>query len=60
MPSPGHLRTPEPEVATKITRIAEMGIRRFGTWVLTPPGGGIESVIQLIAEEVMPRVRGSQ
>ena len=47
--------TPE-EVAAKITRIAEMGIRRFGTWVLAPPGGGIESVIQLIAEEVMPRV----
>lgn len=50
--------TPE-EVAAQITRIAEMGIRRFGTWVLAPPGGGIESVIQLIAEEVMPRVRGS-
>ena len=48
--------TPE-EVANKISRIAEMGIRRFGTWVLAPPGGGIESVIQLIAEEVMPRVR---
>ncbi len=48
--------TPE-EVAAKITRIAEMGIRRFGTWVLAPPGGGIESVIQLIAREVMPRVR---
>ncbi len=47
------------EVAAKITRIAEMGIRRFGTWVLAPPGGGIESVIQLIAEEVMPRVRGA-
>ena len=30
--------TPE-EVAAKITRIAEMGIRRFGTWVLAPPGG---------------------
>ena len=44
------------EVAAKITRIAEMGIRRFGTWVLAPPGGGIESVIQLIADEVMPRV----
>ena len=50
--------TPD-EVATKITRIAEMGIRRFGTWVLAPPGGGIESVIQLIAEEVMPRVRAA-
>ena len=48
--------TPE-EVAARITRIAEMGIRRFGTWVLAPPGGGIESVIQLIAEEVIPRVR---
>lgn len=50
--------TPE-EVAAKITRIAEMGIRHFGTWVLAPPGGGIESVIQLIAEEVMPRVRAA-
>ena len=50
--------TPE-EVAAKITRIAEMGVRRFGTWVLAPPGGGIESVIQLIAEEVMPRVRAA-
>lgn len=48
--------TPE-EVAAKINRIAEMGIRRFGTWGLAPPGGDIESVIQLIAEEVMPRVR---
>ena len=47
------------EVAAKITRIAEMGIRRFGTWVLAPPGGGIESVIQLIAREVMPRVRAA-
>jgi len=37
----------------------EMGVRRFGTWVLAPPGGGIESVIQLIAEEVMPRVRAA-
>ena len=51
--------TPE-EVAAKITRIAEMGIRRFGTWVLAPPEGGIESVIQLIAEEVMPRVRAGE
>ncbi len=50
--------TPE-EVAAKITRIAAMGIRRFGTWVLAPPGGGIESVIQLIAEGVMPRVRAA-
>lgn len=48
--------TPE-EVAARIARIADMGIRRFGTWVLAPPGGGIESVIRLIAEEVMPRVR---
>ena len=39
--------TPE-EVAAKITRVAEMGIRRFRTWVLAPPGGRIESVIQLI------------
>ena len=51
--------TPE-EVATRITRIADMGIRRFGAWVLAPPGGGIESVIQLIAEEVMPRVRAGR
>lgn len=47
--------TPE-EVAAKIGRIAEMGIRRFGVWVLAPPDGGIESVIKLIAEEVVPRV----
>ena len=47
--------TPE-EVAVKITRIAEMGIRRFGTWVLAPTGGGIESVVRLIAEEIIPRV----
>ena len=50
--------TPE-EVAAQIARIAEMGIYRFGTWVLAPPGGGIESVIQLIAEEVLPRVRAA-
>ncbi len=50
--------TPE-EVAARITRIADMGIRRFGTWVLAPPGGGIESVIRLIAEEVVPRVRAA-
>ena len=50
--------TPE-DVAAKISRIADMGIRRFGTWVLPPPEGGIESVIHLIAEEVMPRVRAA-
>lgn len=51
--------TPE-EVAAKIGRIADMGIRRFGVWVLAPPGGGIESVIRLMAEEVMPRVRAAR
>ena len=47
--------TPE-EVAAKISRIAEIGIHRFGVWVLAPPDGGIESVIELIAGEVVPRV----
>ena len=47
------------DVADKITRIAEMGVRRFGVWVLAPPQGGIESVIQLFSEEVMPRVRAA-
>jgi len=47
--------TPE-EVAAKIRLIAGMGIRRFGVWVLAPPDGGIESVIRLIAAEVVPRV----
>ena len=51
--------TPE-EVAAKIGLIAAMGIRRFGIWVLAPPQGGIESVIQLMAEEVMPRVRAAR
>ena len=50
--------TPE-DVAAQIAHIAEMGIHRFGTWVLAPPEGGIESVIQLIANEVMPRVRAA-
>lgn len=47
--------TPE-EVAAKISHIADMGIRRFGVWVLAPPEGGIETVMKLIAEEVVPRV----
>lgn len=51
--------TPE-ETAAKIGRIADMGIRRFGVWVLAPPGGGIESVIRLMAEEVIPRVRAAR
>ena len=53
-------RYPPRRVAAKITRIAEMGIRRFGTWVLAPPGGGIESVIRLIAEEVAPQGAGGR
>ncbi|MFQ5691850.1 MAG: LLM class flavin-dependent oxidoreductase [Nitrospinota bacterium] len=48
--------TPE-EVAAKIGRIADLGVRRFGCWALAPPGGDLESVIRLLAEEVIPRVR---
>jgi len=47
--------TPE-EVAAKIGLIAEMGIRRFGVWVLPAPGGDVENVIKLIAERVIPAV----
>jgi 5,10-methylenetetrahydromethanopterin reductase len=45
--------TPE-EVAAKIRAIADMGIRRFGTWVLPPSGGDVETVIDLIAGRVLP------
>jgi 5,10-methylenetetrahydromethanopterin reductase len=48
--------TPE-EVAKKIGRIADLGIRRFGCWVLPPPGGDLESVVRLLAQEVIPKVR---
>jgi 5,10-methylenetetrahydromethanopterin reductase len=47
--------TPE-EVAAKIGAIADVGIRRFGTWVLPPSGGDVETVIELIAGRVMPAV----
>jgi 5,10-methylenetetrahydromethanopterin reductase len=46
------------EVAAKIGLIREMGIRRFGVWVLPAPGGDVESVIKLIAERVVPAVCG--
>lgn len=49
--------TPE-EVAAKIGLIREMGIRRFGVWVLPAPGGDVETVIKLIAERVVPAVCG--
>lgn len=48
--------TPD-EVANKIARVADLGIERFGCWVLPAPRGDLESVIRLVAEEVIPRVR---
>jgi 5,10-methylenetetrahydromethanopterin reductase len=48
--------TPE-EVAEKISRIADLGVGRFGCWALIPPGGDLESVIRFLAEEVIPNVR---
>ncbi|MFQ5850215.1 MAG: LLM class flavin-dependent oxidoreductase [Candidatus Binatia bacterium] len=48
--------TPE-EVARKIGSVVNLGIRRVGCWVLPPPGGDLESVVKLLAEKVIPRVR---
>jgi 5,10-methylenetetrahydromethanopterin reductase len=48
--------TPE-DVASQIAKFAAIGVRRFGCWALIPPGGDLESEIELIAEEVIPRVR---
>ena len=48
--------TPE-DVASQIRKIADIGVQCFGFWALIPPGGDLESVIRLIAEEVIPRVR---
>lgn len=48
--------TPE-EVAGKISRVVDLGIRRVGCWVLPPPEGDLESVVKLLAKEVIPRVR---
>lgn len=47
--------TPE-EVAGKIKKIERLGIRRFGCWVLPPADGSVEGVMELLAEEVVPRV----
>jgi 5,10-methylenetetrahydromethanopterin reductase len=48
--------TPQ-EVVEKIGRIVDLGIRRVGCWVLPPPDADLESVVRLLAEEVIPKVR---
>lgn len=49
--------TPE-EVAAKMKRVAGMGIRRLGVWVLPATDGDLETVIELLADRVVPAVRG--
>ena len=48
--------TPQ-DVAGQIGRVVELGIRRVGCWVLPPAEGDLESVVRLLAKEVIPRVR---
>ncbi len=48
--------TPQ-EVARQIGSVADLGIRRVGCWVLPPPRGDLESVVRLLAQEVIPKVR---
>ncbi len=48
--------TPQ-EVARQFGSVVDLGIRRIGCWVLPPPEGDLESVVRLLAEEVIPKVR---
>jgi 5,10-methylenetetrahydromethanopterin reductase len=48
--------TPQ-EVARQIGSIVDLGVRRIGCWVLPSPEGDLESVVRLLAQEVIPKVR---
>ena len=48
--------TPQ-DVARQIGSVVDLGVRRIGCWVLPPPRGNLESVVRLLAEEVIPKVR---